>query len=194
LKASLLSRFKLVLPKSTMSRSMDREYTGVSIDDCARTCNEQVGVECKSFDYCYLTGECRLSRAQAPSAENKTAYDPDQNCDIYNSLVFFSLSLQFLTFSNNSKFLLFIEDDLAHYSYFPSKASINKNDLQYMKVDTAEQCAGKCDAEKQIHCRSFNFCPGSNLCYLSEKHTIDASSGDSTSDLVCDHYSSNLSI
>jgi hypothetical protein len=82
------------------------------------------------------------------------------------------------------------EDALAHYNYFPSKATVNNKDLQFAQVDTADECAGKCDLEKSIHCRSFNFCPTSNQCFLSEKHIVDASSGDSSSDLVCDHYSS----
>jgi hypothetical protein len=84
-KAAVLSRFKLTVPRAQMSRSMDREYEGVSIDDCARTCNEQVGVTCNSFDFSYLTGTCRLSKSAAPSINDNTEYDVDETYDIYNS-------------------------------------------------------------------------------------------------------------
>jgi hypothetical protein len=80
---------------------------------------------------------------------------------------------------------------LAHYNFFPSKAAVNKNDLKYADVKSADECAAKCDGEKQLHCRSFNFCPSNNLCYLSTTHLVDGSTG-TTTDLVCNHYSSIL--
>ena len=62
------------------------------------------------------------------------------------------------------------EDPLFHYEVFRTKVTVNPNDLKYEPVKEAKDCAAKCDNELSIHCRSFNFCPKSNLCYLSDRH------------------------
>lgn len=81
--AGLLSRYKLVKPKSKFTASQSSEYSDYTIDDCARSCNDQLGLECKSFDFCYLTGQCRLRESLL--SENSTEVMDDQNCDIYES-------------------------------------------------------------------------------------------------------------
>ena len=69
---------------------------------------------------------------------------------------------------------------------------MNKKDLQLLNVDTPSQCATKCDNQLKIHCRSFNFCPESKACYLSETHSIDGLAEGQTDNLECTHYSSKI--
>ena len=77
-----------------------------------------------------------------------------------------------------------------HYSQFPSQSSVNPNDLVYEPVESAIDCASKCDNQvDKLHCRSFNYCPDSKKCCLSDRHLIDSSETISQ-DLVCTHYSS----
>lgn len=78
---------------------------------------------------------------------------------------------------------------MAHYSFFKTKAIINPNDKKINMVQSSSDCASKCDNEVDIHCRSFNFCPNTKECFLSERHVIDGSI-QSSSNLFCDHYSS----
>lgn len=66
----------------------------MSIDDCAITCNNLIGFECESFDYCYLSGECRLTNMSAPSIDDDVILFDDEFCDIYTSI------LNFLIFKN----------------------------------------------------------------------------------------------
>ena len=85
------------------------------------------------------------------------------------------------------------EDALAHYDLFRAKASINKDDIQFTEIKSPSDCATKCDTSIKIACKSFNYCPNSNICYLSERHFDDGSLTTTTSssnDLACDHYSS----
>ena len=69
-----------------------------------------------------------------------------------------------------------------------SKASVNPKDKNF-PANSPSECATKCDKEIDIHCRSFNYCPDSNRCYLSTNHLLDGSEA-GTSDLICSHYSS----
>jgi hypothetical protein len=89
LKAGVLSRFKLVLPKTTfLDTREDQVFTGISIDDCANRCIEKLGAECKTFDYCVIAGECRLSDYPAPSPDDTVEIRADEYCDIYESKFF----------------------------------------------------------------------------------------------------------
>lgn len=88
--ASLLQNYKLKLPNSRFSKENDASFSKLSIDDCARLCNEQMSYECKSFDFCYINGDCTLSRNAAPSISDSIntsdAYTQAENCDIYESI------------------------------------------------------------------------------------------------------------
>lgn len=75
-----------------------------------------------------------------------------------------------------------------HYNEFPTKSYISKKDLKIVDVKSASDCASECDNQKKIHCRSFNFCPELNTCFLSENHVISVSEDGLIEDLVCSHY------
>ena len=80
-----------------------------------------------------------------------------------------------------------------HYTEFASKAAVNRKDKKVTGISTASDCAAICDKETNVHCRSFNFCPGTNECYLSETHLVDGTEL-SSNDLVCTHYSSKHAV
>lgn len=79
----------MVKPKSKFVASQDTEFAKYAIDDCARACNEHLGYECKSFDFCYITGDCRISPRLTD--EKDIEYMSDDNCDVYESKFLSSL-------------------------------------------------------------------------------------------------------
>ena len=83
-----------------------------------------------------------------------------------------------------------VEDALFHYIQFDGKAVINKNDKKIESITTPTDCASQCDKSKDIQCKSFNYCPNSMYCYLSQRHLVEGTPVDSATDLVCEHYSS----
>jgi hypothetical protein len=54
-----------------------------NIDDCAKFCSEELGFDCLSFDFCYITGDCRLSDSSLSETED---YITANDCDIYESI------------------------------------------------------------------------------------------------------------
>ena len=167
-KAQLLSKYNLKYGAKKFANSPSRVLLGSNIDNCALSCNVELGFECKSFDFCYMSGDCRLSNNSLSTDDQD--YKDSFDCDVYE------------------------KDTLFHYVEYPSKSSVNKNDLSYGNVGSPSECASKCDAQTdKLHCRSFNYCPESKTCYLSEKHLID-SIETLNEDLVCTHYSSSFNI
>ncbi|CAF0875761.1 unnamed protein product [Brachionus calyciflorus] len=159
---NLLSKYKLIQPKTKFLTSQEIELSGITIDDCAKACNEQVGFDCNTFDYCFPTGDCRLRKFT--QSENASQYAVDLNCDVYE------------------------KDALSHYDRFRGKVSVNPKDLKYVKINDPTECAKKCDKESKINCKSFNFCPLTSACFLSASHFTDSSSILSENS-TCDHYS-----
>lgn len=64
-------------------KDFDTVFNQLSIDDCAKKCNQELGFECKSFDFCYLHGDCRLSKSKVSS--NPTDFSDSNECDVYES-------------------------------------------------------------------------------------------------------------
>lgn len=80
----LLERFDKVFSKKRYGSPKDRSYKGLSLDECAQRCLRDSQIFCESFDYCGVSGECRLSRNEA----NETDTADDVGCDIYQSIIF----------------------------------------------------------------------------------------------------------
>ena len=55
----------------------------VNIDDCAKACLDELGFDCQSFDFCYLHGDCRLSKTV--EYENMYMFIDSYECDVYKS-------------------------------------------------------------------------------------------------------------
>jgi hypothetical protein len=62
------------------------KYDHITLDDCARYCDERIGFECKSFDYCFVNGECKISRNSVLNENPHDEYMYDSYCDIYESI------------------------------------------------------------------------------------------------------------
>lgn len=80
---------------------------------------------------------------------------------------------------------------MIHYNRFQTKATINPKDKKISKIESPSDCAEKCDNELKINCKSFNYCPNSKECYLSDRHLVDGFEA-GNGNLACDHYSSKL--
>ena len=81
--ASLLSRYNLKQSNKRYVNKKDRFFTDISINDCVKNCNDEIGIDCKSFHYCYKTTECVLSKDMVPSDNDE--FQAVDNCDIYES-------------------------------------------------------------------------------------------------------------
>ena len=79
-----------------------------------------------------------------------------------------------------------------HYVQLDGKSIINKNDKKIESIATPSDCASQCDKSNGIQCKSFNYCPNSKYCYLSENHLDESTPVNPATDLVCEHYSSEL--
>lgn len=82
---------------------------------------------------------------------------------------------------------------MLHYQRLFVTVTVSPKDKKYTEVKSASECANKCDNEKNLQCKSFNYCRNESVCYLSENHLFDstASTG-SVESLICDHYSSEF--
>lgn len=65
------------------SSNKQKTILKVNIDDCAKACNDEFSFECLSFDFCYLHGDCRLSKSRLGNDEQE--FVDSSECDIYES-------------------------------------------------------------------------------------------------------------
>ena len=85
----MLSKYDLKYPNKMFKTSTDRTTLfNIGIDDCAKACNKDLGFSCKSFDFCYLTGQCRLSKTQIDQNTDETLNANE--CDIYESMNYYA--------------------------------------------------------------------------------------------------------
>lgn len=80
-KAQILSKYNLKFGGKKFSVPQNRILLGSNIDDCARSCNEELGFDCKSFDFCFLSGDCRLSKNSITNGDQD--FDESFDCDVY---------------------------------------------------------------------------------------------------------------
>ena len=62
-----MSKYNLKKSNQRYVNKKDRIFTDINVNDCIKNCDEEIGVDCKSFHYCYKTGECVLSKELVPS-------------------------------------------------------------------------------------------------------------------------------
>lgn len=158
-----LRKYNVKYQQKKFKEPKQKTVPNQKIEDCAQICTNEATFECRSFHFCFTSGECRLN-VEFASANDQYVQD---ECNVYE------------------------QDALFHYTQFPLRSTVNSKDKKYKDVKSASECAIKCNNEEKIHCRSFNFCPGTDVCYLSETHLLDSSEGESSGDLVCTHYSRN---
>ncbi len=84
---SLLKNYRLKFKNSEFAEVPLDEFFQLSVDDCAKKCNELIGKECKSFNYCYLSSNCQLNTDLSGDQLNNSAIVQSNNCDIYESKI-----------------------------------------------------------------------------------------------------------
>lgn len=83
--AQLLSRYDMTYPNKKYTTAKDRTIAKTNIDDCARACNDEPSFDCQSFDFCYTSGDCRLSKSGITSDANELVTTVE--CDVYESKI-----------------------------------------------------------------------------------------------------------
>ena len=78
-----MSRYNLKKTNQRYINKKDRIFTNIGITDCVINCNDEIGIDCKSFHYCYKTSECVLSKDVVPTDNDE--FQAVDSCDIYES-------------------------------------------------------------------------------------------------------------
>jgi hypothetical protein len=78
-----LSRYDLKMANRKFAKSQDKSISKSSIDDCVNSCNNELEFDCQSFDFCYISGDCHLSKSEL--SDNMEEYYTTSECDIYES-------------------------------------------------------------------------------------------------------------
>lgn len=159
LKHFIPSRRKVIIPNS------DIQFKGLSVDQCASKCLTEPTIDCQSFDYCFDTGRCLLSKMH-----------PDQNI----SLVVTKLVCD-----------LYARTYLDSYKAYPGQTLQTTGDAQISNIFSADFCAQKCSKYTTFSCKSFDFCATSNTCILKRTHILDMPKSLKNTNTVCMHYSRN---
>lgn len=80
-----MSRYDLRYSNKKFANTKDRSIGQTNIDECARACNNEAAFECKSFDFCYTSGDCRLSRETV--SDDQSQFYTSIECDVYESII-----------------------------------------------------------------------------------------------------------
>ncbi|XP_050397257.2 uncharacterized protein LOC126815586 [Patella vulgata] len=154
-----------VFGNNTVLTKYDTTFSNTAVDDCATFCATEDRFDCQSFEYCYTTGDCSLSRIhpdQRPDLLTKNSF-----CDMYN------------------------RQYLKEYQQYKGEVLSTQADKVLPKIVNSEDCSGACSKEHSFNCESFDFCRGDlPSCRLRKTHILDAGKTVTTSS-TCDHYSRN---
>ncbi|XP_055956297.1 uncharacterized protein LOC126818106 [Patella vulgata] len=143
----------------------DLILTGTSIDDCANECLGEIVFSCQSFEYCYDTGYCVMSHTHPD--ERPDLIIASDHCDLY-------------TRSYTAKF-----------TETPGTTVLSSSDTIYQNINSDNQCARLCVDYNEFDCKSFDYCPNINTCFLGRKHVFDVPKSNIQEDPQCNHYSRN---
>ncbi|XP_046544811.1 uncharacterized protein LOC124255018 [Haliotis rubra] len=145
--------------------SQDVQLTEMAIDGCASECVAELEFTCQSFEYCMTSGVCTLSRIH-----------PDERPDLI---------------VNNASCDLYIRDYTAKFTELKGTTVVSDSDTIYQNINTPNQCAKLCTDYQSFPCKSFDFCPNINACFLGHKHVFDTPKANVKQDPTCNHYSRN---
>ncbi|KAJ8305362.1 hypothetical protein KUTeg_015907, partial [Tegillarca granosa] len=91
----LLKHFK-VMKKNMLLQNNDLVLEGIAVDDCAASCDHEELFDCQSFEYCFASGTCYLSKLHPD--ENTSLVQKHEHCDLYSRIVFKSAA--FMVYNN----------------------------------------------------------------------------------------------
>ncbi|XP_064606903.1 uncharacterized protein LOC135471555 [Liolophura sinensis] len=159
-----LSQFTSVRNKALRGNNEDL-LPGVTVDDCAAACVDEDVFFCQSFEYCFNTGDCHLSKRHP--GEVPSMIIDSNNCDLYSR-------------NYSSK-----------YTKTPGTVILERGQVIYQKIVGAEMCAKLCSDLHKFTCKSFQYCDDISTCALSPTHFMDIPRSDIKAEPLCDHYTRN---
>ncbi|XP_059170926.1 uncharacterized protein LOC131952326 [Physella acuta] len=163
---SFLRKFAIYTNTAYNSDMVNVTQSMVSVSDCAGLCLQENTFDCASFDYSFLTGQCRLSSLYPDQAViNKVPkYNYTANVNIYSKLY------------------------TIDYTVYPSEVFTTVADKILANVQSDELCARQCTSSTDFRCESFEYCEDGS-CKLRKSHMIQAKPQDVTNSSGCTHYS-----
>ncbi|XP_046353474.2 uncharacterized protein LOC124133217 [Haliotis rufescens] len=137
----------------------------MAVDDCATACSGESRFDCESFEYCYTTGDCMMSRLH-----------PDNNQNLI---------------SNHSFCDLYAKSYLFDFNKYPGQVLLTPADKTLDSVNSPDMCANNCSTTTDFDCKSFDYCPNLKSCRLRKQHILEVPDTSVVASPMCDHYSRN---
>ncbi|XP_060563272.1 uncharacterized protein LOC132722747 [Ruditapes philippinarum] len=153
------TRRKVIIPNA------DIQFKGLSVDQCASRCLTEPTIDCQSFDYCFDTGRCLLSKMH-----------PDQNITLVKTMLMCDL---------------YSRKYLDSYTSYPGVTIQTSGDAKISNIPFADFCAQKCSTYTSFSCKSFDYCSTSHTCILKRQHILDMSKTVPNTNTLCTHFSRN---
>ncbi|ESO95605.1 hypothetical protein LOTGIDRAFT_239753 [Lottia gigantea] len=86
---------------------------------------------------------------------------------------------------------LYTRQYTAKFTETPGVTVLSASDTIYQNIFTDNQCAKLCVDYSEFDCKSFDYCPNINTCFLGKKHVFDVPKSQINKDVRCNHYSRN---
>ncbi|XP_025111270.1 uncharacterized protein LOC112574418 [Pomacea canaliculata] len=147
----------------TQGKGSDDRISGVSVDDCAVACVNELTFTCQSFSYCYTTGTCFMSRHHPDDDPSFLRRSP--SCDTYR------------------------RNYTSDYEKFDGQTVLSATDAIYQNVISDSACAKLCNNYNGFHCESFDYCSNIRTCFLGRTHYYDVPKANIKQAPACAHYS-----
>jgi hypothetical protein len=182
-----MSKFNLLFENSNLKLAPDRTIAGNTGEKCAKACINEATFDCETFEYCWQTGNCRLSRASVTKSD--VVASADNSCDVFQRMFVSCFQLLFGSFliRGRSK-----GDALYHYQKNPVEMAVSKLSEKLPAVASPSECARLCDKFAKFPCRGFSYCASTMTCYLGKTHWSDDTAITKDSNLICPHYRSMI--
>lgn len=142
----------------------DLKYVPVNNpSECARKCDKETKLNCKSFNYCPLTSACYLSKSHLTDASSNL--DKNSTCDHFSR-----------------KFL-------SDFTYVATSEIKLIGEVVFNDADL-ERCSAYCVTAEGFRCKSFDYCESSKTCILNSGSANQIINQNVPID-NCGHYRSN---
>lgn len=174
----------------------DTPIGGLSVEDCARRCMDNMEYECLSFSYCFDLGDCFLSHVHADNSSG--IVQSQEYCDLYSrkshyAYPYISLicKIPWLKSLDSLRLrLLFTGYFLDQYTVSSGLTYSVKADATLPNVPSANLCAKLCSQYTAFQCKSFEYCTSTKNCLLLKIHELDMVGNTASPSLTCSFYSS----
>ncbi|XP_071952274.1 uncharacterized protein [Antedon mediterranea] len=159
-----------VYPDHALPGQNSMYLTGVSIDVCAKKCNEQTSFTCRSFEYYREDRNCELSSVTKDMVRGGLELNYFKNIPIdYYQRVFIPTEAPTAAGTTMTEAETTQSDSiLLDYTRYPNAAIYGYNNKDLYDV-SPEECAERCNQEATFVCRSFDYKVDEGDCHLSEK-------------------------